>query len=194
MVGASPRRGGLELTVEAGELAGKVTTGGSVAVDGVCLTVVAVRGGKLIFDLSPESLERTTAGSLKAGRPVNLEAALRMGDPLGGHLVSGHIDGVAKVAAVRRTGGFFEVGVTLPRAMAGGVAEKGSIALDGVSLTVASVHSSGVRVAVIPETARRTTVGSWRAGRLVNVELEKGPPAVQVATLTRSGLAEHGFA
>ena len=146
--------------------------GESVAVDGVCLTI-ACRSGK-VFDVDavPETLKRTTLGALRAGDPVHLERALAWGDRLGGHLVQGHVDTVAKVVALRRRGGDVRLTVALPASLRGFVAHKGSIALHGVSLTVSAVTSRSFEVALIPETLARTKLGGVRPGEGLNVEVD----------------------
>ena len=153
---------GQRLVLDAETTAGE---GDSVAVDGVCLTVLA--GDELAFDVVDETLARTTLGRLKPGDPVNLEPALRAGEPLGGHIVQGHVDGVG---TVRSTGGhtWFDVPPELLRY----VVEKGSVTVAGVSLTVAAVDDAGFAVALIPHTLAATTLGSARAGDSVNVELD----------------------
>jgi riboflavin synthase len=146
--------------------------GESVSVDGACLTVVRRAGRRLEADVVAETLHRTTLSRLRPGDPVNLERALAAGDRIGGHLVQGHVDAVARVLAVKRRGEDVRLAVTLPPALRGLVALKGSIALHGVSLTVAALSARRVEVALIPETLARTTLGRLGPGDGVNVEVD----------------------
>lgn len=169
--GAEWRGGDLRLVVEAAVLAASAL-GDSIAVNGVCLTVVAMEGARLSFDLSRETLERSTLGALRERDVVNLESALRVGDALGGHLVSGHVDGIATVAAIEPDARAHRWRFTLPPELSRFVAAKGSICLDGVSLTVNGVDADGFDVALIPHTMAVTTFGSRRVGDRVNVEID----------------------
>ncbi len=143
-----------------------------MAVNGACLTAVNPGPSGFEADLSPETVRRTRLAGLASGTPVNLERALRVGDRLGGHIVQGHVDGIVKVVSIRQAGGFSTVRVELPSALGREVAEKGSLALDGVSLTVAGLGAGWFEVAVIPETLRATTMGGWRGGELVHLETD----------------------
>ena len=169
--GAEWHGGDLRLVVEAAVLAAPAL-GDSIAVNGVCLTVVAMEGARLSFDLSRETLERSTLGALRERDVVNLESALRVGDALGGHLVSGHVDGIATVAAIEPDARAHRWRFTLPPELSRFVAEKGSICLDGVSLTVNGVDADGFDVALIPHTMAVTAFGSRRVGDRVNVEID----------------------
>ena len=165
--------GGALLDVEAPVSFGEVARGESVCVSGVCLTAVPGGGaGTLRFDVSAETLERSTLGTLRPGDRVNLERALALGSRLGGHVVQGHVDATAAVTRLENTGGFWTLGVALGAAWSRYVVEKGSIALDGISLTVATLGGDEVRVAVIPETWRATTLSRRRPGDLLNVEVD----------------------
>ncbi len=144
----------------------------SVAVDGACLTVTSASGDGFEADVSAETLSRTTLGSLRSGRRVNLERALKLGDRLGGHLVLGHVDGVGRIADRRDSGNGFELSCDAPRPLLRYVAEKGSVAVDGVSLTVSGLAENGFRVAVIPFTAGATTLAVKRPGDAVNLEVD----------------------
>lgn len=146
--------------------------GDSVAVAGVCLTVVALADGRFEADLSGETLARTTLGRLAAGDPVNLEPALRAADPLGGHLVTGHVDGVARVGDCREAGGALHATVEAPAALARFVAEKGSVALDGVSLTVGRVDGARFEIDLVPHTRAVTTLGALAPGLPLNLEVD----------------------
>ncbi len=150
----------------------EILLGDSIAVNGVCLTVVALSGTTATFDVSPETLERTAFRTLRPGSPVNLERALRLSDRLGGHIVSGHVDCVATLAERREVSGNIVFTFTLPREFGRYVVEKGSIAIDGISLTVNSVSADGFAVNVIPHTAERTTLRERSIGDAVNIEVD----------------------
>jgi riboflavin synthase len=153
------------LVVEA-ETSGEL--GDSIAVDGVCLTVVANGGGRLSFDVVPETLSRVKP----FGAAVNLEPALRAGDALGGHYVQGHVDGVGSVASVEEESDGVRIRIQPPRDLLRYLVEKGSIAVDGVSLTVAAVDETGFEVALIPHTLEATTLSALAPGRAVNLEVD----------------------
>jgi riboflavin synthase len=146
--------------------------GESIAVQGVCLTVAAPSAVGFAADLSAETLARTTLGRARAGRAVNLERAMRLGDRLGGHLVLGHVDGTVPVAAVRSEHGSRTVRFALPMALRAEVAEKGSVAVDGVSLTVSALGVDYFEVALIPTTLAQTTLAELRPGALANLETD----------------------
>jgi riboflavin synthase len=146
--------------------------GDSVAVDGACLTVLDPGAASFAADLSPETLARTLLGGLRPGTRVNLERALRLGDRLGGHLVQGHVDAVVRVLAIRDEGGSARWRFALPPAQSAEIAEKGSVAVHGVSLTVASVGPAWFEVALIPETLRATTLGGLHVGARVHLETD----------------------
>lgn len=150
-----------------------VATGESIAVSGVCLTALAGAAGEpLWFDLSPETLSRSTLGSLRSGRHVNLERALAAGERFGGHVVAGHVDTTTPVTRITGAAGFRTVSFALGPAWARYVVEKGSIALDGISLTVAALREDEFDVAVIPHTWEHTALAERSAGDLVNVEVD----------------------
>ena len=155
-------------------LAADLEVGGSIAVNGVCLTVVEIEGGTFFADVVPETRGRTNIGQLRPGHRVNLELPLRADQGLDGHLVQGHVDGTARVVAVRPVEMGREVDFELPAALAPYVAEKGSIAIDGTSLTVTGVDDARgtLGVALIPHTLARTIAGSYVPGTLVNVEVD----------------------
>jgi riboflavin synthase len=159
-----PAGNGIRLVVDAQT---EAAIGDSVAIGGVCLTVVEHGGGRLAFDAVPETLDRTSLGRLRAGDEVNVEPALRAGEPLGGHIVQGHVDGVA---TVRSTGEltWFDAPDDLNRYCV----EKGSITVDGCSLTVAALDDAGFAVALIPHTLEVTTLGALRPGDPVNIEVD----------------------
>jgi riboflavin synthase len=185
---ADPRRcehGGVLLTIGLDEtLIGELEIGASLAVAGVCLTVVGLAPGAATVELSPETLARTTLGELRRGSQVNLEPALRMGDPLGGHWVQGHVDATLEVTArrdlPRPPGGIEggdvqdhrEISFSLPPQLAPFLVEKGSVTIDGVSLTVARLAADSFTVALIPHTLEVTTLNSLAPGERVNVEVD----------------------
>lgn len=162
---------GARLRIAAG-FAAELAEGDSVAVDGVCLTAAALGDGGFEADAMNQTLALTTLGGLVAGDRVNLEPALRAGDALGGHIVQGHVDGVAEVTAVSEDGFARRVVVALPAELRRYVVERGSVTLNGVSLAVADLRDQGVEVSLIPETLERTTLGGAQAGTCLNVEVD----------------------
>jgi riboflavin synthase len=168
-------RGGdsrLTIACERLDLSG-TRAGDSLCVQGCCLTVTEVQGQTFSADVSRETLSLTTLGELKSGTPVNLEPALRLKDVLGGHLVSGHVDGVARVVAVSRDARSQRLTVEVPTRLARYLAPKGSVAVDGVSLTINSVEQAGFGVNIIPHTQTSTTLGALTVGARVNVEVDQ---------------------
>ena len=188
-----PRRGGgarLRIRPPAGQR--RFASGESVCVSGVCLT--AVRGGRdLVADLSPETLRRSTLGRLVPGARVNVERALRWGDALSGHFVMGHVDGISRVRSIVPSGNSWTVSFSIPRGLSRFVVPKGSVCVDGVSLTVATRGRGRFGVAVIPETHRRTTLGRITEGDAVNFEADVfaryGRGALRRAKKSRGALA-----
>ncbi len=182
----------------------EVKIGDSIAVSGVCLTVVTMSGDGFTADVSGETLARTIFTSLRGGDPVNLEMALTPTTRLGGHLVSGHVDGVGTVEGRQDDGRSVRFRIKAPDALAKYIAEKGSICVDGVSLTVNAVHGAEFDINIVPHTLNETTLGFFKPGRGVNLEVDLlarylerlllGEQAAQSgATLTREFLAQHGF-
>lgn len=165
-------RGSARLVVESPLPEAEMRHGESIAVDGACLTVAAFGGGRFEADVVEETLTRTTLGSARAGKRVNLERSLRLGDRLGGHLVQGHVDAVAAVVSLTRRGDDVRLRLAAPSALRRYVASKGSVALNGVSLTVSRVAGSTFEVALIPATLAGTNLGALRAGSGVNVEVD----------------------
>jgi riboflavin synthase len=163
---------GIRLEVAAPAAAAATDVGGSVAVGGCCLTAVSVEGGVIAFDAVPETLARTTLGGLTRGARVNIEPALRAGEPLGGHYVQGHVDGVGRVAGVEEEGDGRRISFDAPPELRRYVVEKGSITVEGTSLTVAELRPDGFAVALIPHTLAETTLGELAAGDLVNLEVD----------------------
>jgi riboflavin synthase len=169
----SPAAGGARLVLRPSALpVDDLVPGESICCSGACLTVVERGGGLVAFDAVPETLARTTLGRWTSGTRVNLERALRLSDRLGGHLVAGHVDAVGEVLAVVAEGQGARLTLSLPGPIAPLVAEKGSIAIDGVSLTVAAAGRDRFEVALIPETLARTTLGAARPGTRVNLEAD----------------------
>ncbi|MFT3915371.1 MAG: riboflavin synthase [Anaeromyxobacteraceae bacterium] len=168
-----PRQGGARLAVRPSKLAvDALVHGESVACSGACLTVIERGGGLVSFDAIPETLSRTTLGGWRSGTRINLERALALGERLGGHLVQGHVDAVGEVLAKVVEGQGARLTVSLPASIAPLVAEKGSIAIDGVSLTVAAVTRDRMEIGLIPETLAATTLGDAAPGTKVNLEAD----------------------
>jgi len=163
---------GLRLRVEAPETASTAAPGDSVSVSGVCLTVTAATNGSLAFDAVPETIARTNLGRLAAGSRVNLEPALSAGEPLGGHFVQGHVDGTARVGRLEPEGAGARLTLALPPDLLRYCVEKGSIALDGVSLTIAAVRNDGIEIALVPFTLEHTTLAAAAPGDELNVEVD----------------------
>lgn len=192
------------LTLALGPLAEGLPTGASVAVNGACLTLAVLRGTDGEFDVVPETWERTTLRTLRPGDPVNLERSLRLGDRIDGHFVQGHIDGTATVEAVDRAGGEWRLRLRTDPALAPYLVAKGSVGVDGVSLTIVDAAEGRFSVALIPTTLERTVLGRRRPGELVNIEtdilarlivqrLEQLLAGGQARGLTLERLAAAGF-
>lgn len=170
--GVEPRGGGTRVVLETARPLDDLRLGESIAVNGACLTVTARRGRRFSADVSPETLRRTTLGRLSPGDRVNLERALRLGDRLGGHVVQGHVDGVGTLDAITPDAQWSLYRFRAPAALLPYVIEKGSIAIDGVSLTVFACRGPRFSVALIPHTLDATTLGLRRPGDRVNVEAD----------------------
>ena len=192
----------MRFAIELGSAAiGPLAVGGSIAVNGVCLTAVAVAPRGFSADVSAATLAVTTLGRLVAGSRVNLEPPLRAGDPLDGHIVTGHVDGVGEVIGVEPVGGSKRIVVAVPAALSRYIAPKGSVAIDGVSLTVNGVGAAELEVNIIPHTQAVTVIGEYARGTAVNIEVDMlarylerlvqpdAPRGVDLATLR-----EHGYA
>jgi riboflavin synthase len=193
---------GMRLSVDLGKLADECRVGDSIAVNGVCLTVAQLRGGLAEFDVSGETLTKSTLGKLKSSSPVNMELAMKTTDRFGGHFVLGHVDGVATIKAVSRQGQFADMKFAAGSELLAQMVVKGSVAVDGISLTVSNMDGDSFGVAVIPETLKKTTLGGAKIGEMVNIEtdiivkaikkqLEKILPQRQ--SLTAERLKELGF-
>jgi riboflavin synthase len=164
--------GGARIRVNAGPLATGLEKSGSIAVNGCCLTAIDVTGESFAADLSGETLRRTSLGEMKPGRRVNLERPLTAMKELGGHFVQGHVDGVGRVARLEPEGANWWFGVEVPEHLARYVAMKGSISLDGISLTVAAWHNGIVETAIIPFTYEHTNLSALKTGDPVNIECD----------------------
>jgi riboflavin synthase len=193
------RRGnGARLLLDAQALGREAKPGDSIAINGTCLTVVEIRGTNLAFDISDETLKSTNLGELRARDRVNLEPALRLNDRLGGHFVTGHIDGIGRIRSKTLEGEGYKIVIETEPWIAEYLVEKGSVAVDGISLTVVDVMRDGFSLVIIPHTAKLTTIGQKSAGDRVNVEvdilgkyvskyLKKGKDADLMQTLKASG-------
>jgi riboflavin synthase len=199
-----PAGGGMVFRIEAGFDLTEPQEGESIAVNGVCLTARDMQGRRFLADVSPESLSRTNLGGLAIGSKVNLERALRLADRLGGHLVSGHVDTQGRVEERRAAGDFTLFTFSLEQKLAKYVIEKGSITIDGVSLTVNACTGSRFSVSIIPHTLAVTTLGGLKAGDRVNLEVDLIGKYVEKLLAAKDAgaaesrinpafLAEHGF-
>jgi len=200
VAGIERRSGDVRLSVTADGLPwAEYALGDSIAVNGVCLTAVALRSDGFDTDVSVETLSVTTLGRLRQGDAVNLEPALRVGDALGGHLVSGHVDGIGKVISRADDARSVRLGIEAPAALARYVAKKGSVCVDGVSLTINEVSGNAFDVNIIPHTAEVTTLGGYAAGTAVNIEVDLLARYIErmlgagSGGLTREFLREHGY-
>ena len=201
IVSIQPRGNGHELRIRTALPLTEVAVGDSIAVDGVCLTAEAVATGDFTAVAGRETLAHSTLSAIRAGRHVHLERALRLGDRMGGHLVQGHVDGIGTIRSLSRERESVVLWVTLPQDLTRYVAEKGSICIDGVSLTVNEVDHSGLRVNIVPHTARVTRLGSLTSGQSVNIEVDVLAKYVERllggntagTTLSLDTLRKHGF-
>ncbi|MCC5989277.1 MAG: riboflavin synthase [Pararhodobacter sp.] len=171
-IGALERRGDLRARIATGYDTASIDIGASIACDGVCLTVVALGADWFEVDVSAETLSKTNLGGWAEGRAINLERALKVGDELGGHIVSGHVDGLAEVVEARDEGDSTRLTFRAPAGLAGFIAPKGSVALNGTSLTVNEVSGREFGVNLIPHTKQVTNWGAVRPGDQVNLEID----------------------
>jgi riboflavin synthase len=199
-VTAVQRRGDLlQLTVAPQAALTGLKVGDSICVSGACLTVTGLNKDGFQADCSSETRERTTLGMLKPQDEVNLEQALKMSDRLGGHLVTGHVDGTGYVTEVTKGGGSLVMTIRVPHELASYIVEKGSVAVDGVSLTTSRIAGDEFQVVIIPHTAQNTTLGRKRAGDRVNIEVDLIGKYIKRfmqqggAGIDKGFLAEHGF-
>jgi riboflavin synthase len=190
------------LSIDLGELADDGRIGDSIAINGVCLTIARLEGGLATFELSGETLAKSTLGKLKPSSQVNVERAIRAADRFGGHFVQGHIDGTATIKAIDKRGRFADMKFAAEPGLLNAMVVKGSVAVDGISLTIASMDQNSFSVALIPETLNKTTLSRVKIGYEVNIEtdiivktikkqLEKILPQRQ--SLTAEKLKELGF-
>ena len=171
-VTAREERGDTRFTIQCRYDMSGVEIGASIACSGACLTVVEKGADWFAVDVSAETLDKTKLGDWQPEAPVNLERSLRVGDELGGHIVSGHVDGLVQITEIRPEGGSIRYSFKVPTALARYVASKGSVALDGVSLTVNEVEGDTFGVNIIPHTQEKTTFGSYQTGDRVNLEID----------------------
>lgn len=200
-----PMGGDMRFTIATGKLdMADVQLGDSIACNGVCLTAIELPSGAYVADVSAESLKVTTLGALSVGSPVNLEKALTLQERLGGHLVSGHVDGVGKVVSIRQEARSWRYQIEAPLAIAKYIAGKGSICLNGVSLTVNQVEGCVFDINIVPHTRQETTIGTLEVGSEVNLEVDllarylerllSAPQGSQPASgVTETLLAENGY-
>jgi riboflavin synthase len=165
-------RDGELLALRGPVVTGDARPGDSIAVNGVCLTVVEVKDDTFTVEVMKETYDRSSLGSLRPGEPVNLERAVTAATRLGGHIVQGHVDGVGVIESKAPGGGWEDVRITLPSGLDRYIVEKGSITVDGISLTVVEVEASGFKVSLIPTTLALTTLGHKGVGALVNLEVD----------------------
>lgn len=191
---------GISLQISIPESFDDIKIGDSISVNGVCLTAKVISSGTFSADVSSETLSKTTFGRIKTGGRVNLERAMRLSDRLGGHIVSGHIDGTARLKEVRKEGESVRLSFSLDKELLRYVINKGSIAIDGISLTVNEVGDGSFSVNIIPHTAQNTTILDRKAGDEVNIEVDIIGKYVErllgkgkESKIDRSFLGEHGF-
>lgn len=176
--------GVLKITIDLGGFDEGIVIGASVSLDGVCMTVVGINGSRISFDAIEETLRRTTLGSLSEGDLVNVERSLKVGDELGGHILSGHVMDKARIIEKLERGEGFDLRIESPSGAIPYILEKGFIAVDGMSLTVGEVTDSSFSLHIIPETIRSTTIGGKGEGDMVNIEIDSRTQAV-VDTIRR---------
>ena len=167
-----PSAESMVLTIDLGELANESRTGDSIAINGACLTIAKLQGGLASFDVSAETLAKSTLGKLKPSLEVNIERSLKATDRFGGHFVLGHLDGTATVKAIDKSGEYANIKFTATTELLDAIVVKGSVAVDGISLTIAKVDLNSFGVSVIPETLKRTTLGKAKIGDYVNIETD----------------------
>jgi riboflavin synthase len=180
----TPAAGGATLTIDLAQAAGQVKiglprlasgdakAGDSIAINGVCLTVAKLAGNLAAFDLSAETLAKTNLGRLTPGSKVNIELALRAGDRFGGHFVLGHVDGTATIRKIEKKGEFAKITFSTPKELLNQLLPRGSVAIDGISLTIAELNTDGFTIVVIPQTLRKTTLGDAKINQITNLEID----------------------
>jgi len=164
--------GGLLLTIDLGKLAEDSKIGDSIAINGVCLTIAELSGNLATFELSTETLTKSTLGGLKSSSPVNVERAMKAADRFGGHFVLGHIDGIATIKTIKRQGQFADIEFAAEPELLNQMVVKGSVAVDGISLTIANMDERSFSVALIPETLKKTKLSTANVGDAVNIETD----------------------
>ncbi|MHC4187248.1 MAG: riboflavin synthase [Planctomycetota bacterium] len=164
--------GGMNLSIDLGELSDDVHIGDSIAINGACLTVTHLEGSVGCFDVSGETLKKTTIGGLKNSSEVNVELSLSGKDRFGGHMVQGHVDGVGTIKSIEKKGKFWDMHFTATPELLSEMVVKGSVAVDGISLTVVDIDANSFSAALIPETLERTTLGKGKVGQKVNIETD----------------------
>jgi riboflavin synthase len=190
--GIQPAGQGRRLTVEAGFPLEKTAIGDSIAVNGACLTAVRITGSRFEADVSPETLSKTSFGGIRIGDRVNLERALRLSDRLNGHLVSGHVDGVGTLQSKTRAGNAVLITIAVPQTLSRYMIRKGSVAVDGISLTINDCGSGFFEISVIPHTAAITTIGFRNPGDQVNIETDMIGKYIERLMHTEPERAEQG--
>jgi riboflavin synthase len=164
--------GSAALIIDLGQLANQAKTGDSIAINGSCLTVSKLAGASATFDVSGETLAKTTLGNLAPGTKVNIELALRADDRFGGHFVLGHVDGSATIKKIEKKADFATFTFAAPKDLLDQVVPKGSVAVDGISLTIAELNPDGFTVAIIPQTLKETTLGQAKINQKTNIEID----------------------
>jgi riboflavin synthase len=200
VVRLASKGGGKEITIRVPSSLESLNPGDSLSLSGACLTVVKANKEEVVLEAIPETLSRTTLAGLKIGSKLNLERAILAGSRLGGHFVQGHVDGVGVIQAIRRKGESSEIEVQAGLEIMKYLVEKGSVALDGVSLTLVSISPDSFKVALIPHSQKHTTLGNWQVGDEVNIEVDLLSKYVErflkpekKSTITPEWLAEQGF-
>jgi riboflavin synthase len=163
---------GLQLTIDLGGLANETGIGDSIAIDGACLTVTKIAGKLATFDVSPETLEKSNLGRLKPSLLVNAERAMQTGDRFGGHFVQGHVDGIVTIKSIERKGDSGNIRFSAPPELLNQMVLKGSVAINGISLTIAALDNTGFAVVIIPQTWEKTTLSKTKIGDIVNIEID----------------------
>jgi riboflavin synthase len=164
--------GSAALTIDLGQLANQAKTGDSIAINGSCLTVSKLAGASATFDVSGETLTKTTLGKLATGTKVNIELALRVDDRFGGHFVLGHVDNTATIKKIEKKADFATFTFAAPKDLLDQMVPKGSVAIDGISLTIAELNPDGFTVAIIPQTLKETTLGQAKINQKTNIEID----------------------
>ena len=162
----------MEISIDLGSLVEDIKLGDSVAINGTCLTAVKIKGSVVSFELSGETITKSSLADIKPSQKVNVERAMQLSDRLGGHIVQGHIDGIATIKSISDKGNFKDITFSANKELLDQMVTKGSVAIDGVSLTIAEMNSTSFKVAVIPQTLQETILGSAKAGDKVNIETD----------------------